>query len=103
MTMVRRKIAEQRFEGLASVFVGVGLVLLVACSTVQMPSDEGPRAGAAGEPTPAPATTQTESGAAAQPAPEVMRMPRAPAPAIAGQGSDEIVGGGSRLPRGVEP
>jgi Ca-activated chloride channel family protein len=88
MTMDRRKIAEQRFEGLAAVLIGTAAVVLVAaCSMAPLPSDQ------ARPPAPAePPAAQTE------PAPS-QREVAVQSPAPAGQVLEEIIVSGSSIDR----
>ena len=82
----RRKGSEPKIEGLGGVLIGAVVVVLVACSSVPLPSDQ---AAVPTSPQPAPpATTQTDQMARAG------AVPRAPAPV--GQALEEVVVSGVR-------
>jgi Ca-activated chloride channel family protein len=101
MTMVRRnQRSEPRIEGLGSVLIGAVVVVLVACSTVPLPSDEA-AAPTSSEP-PSAATSQVQRDV-----PQGQSMPSrvfgnapVPSPAASAGAPEEIVVTGSRVGRG---
>jgi Ca-activated chloride channel family protein len=95
MTMVRRK-NEKTIEGLTTVFLGVGLVLLAACSTLSLPEQEAATPPAADS---APQAASQAPSAQSQ-APLPSQAP-SPAPAFGGldKALEEITVTGSRVER----
>jgi Ca-activated chloride channel family protein len=87
MTMVRRrKGSEPKIEGLGGVLIGAVVVVLVACSSVPLPSDQA--AGTSSSQAPA-------AGTQAEPVPPADAPARVPAPE--GQALEEVVVTGSRI------